>query len=152
MTDQQLQALVEQISTRYFALPFKHQAYFNRRLKTTGGRYNLKTHNIDINPLMLTEFSRDNLVAVIKHELCHYHLHLTGQPSNHRDMAFKQLLKAVGGSRYAPVTSRRQARTKKWSYVCTQCGQQYQRQRKINLAKYCCGKCHGKLNLITVTK
>lgn len=149
MTNEQLQKLVEQISLEFFAKPFKHQATFNPRLKTTGGRYHLTSHNIDINPLMLTEFSRANLMGVIKHELCHYHLHLAGVPSNHRNQEFKSLLLAVGGSRYAPRTSKAKVRAKLHHYQCLSCGQQYERQRLVNTVKYRCGKCHGKLKLIS---
>lgn len=53
MTNQELQNLVERWSQESFGRPFLHQAVFNRRLKTTGGRYHLGDHHIDINPLML---------------------------------------------------------------------------------------------------
>lgn len=149
MNDTDLQRLVERISLESFAQPFKHQATFNARLKTTGGRYHLASHNIDINPLMLTEFSEANLVAVIKHELCHYHLHLAGVPSNHRDKEFKELLLAVGGSRYAPKTSKAKQAEKRYEYVCRHCGQHYGRKRRVDTAKYRCGKCRGKLQLIS---
>ena len=42
MTNQELQALVEKISHDSFRQPFRHNARFNRRLKTTGGRSLLK--------------------------------------------------------------------------------------------------------------
>ena len=35
---------------RIFQKPFLHQATFNRRLKTTGGRYHLASHHLDFNP------------------------------------------------------------------------------------------------------
>lgn len=34
---------------------------------------------------------------IIKHELCHYHLHLRGMGYKHRDADFKTLLAQVGG-------------------------------------------------------
>lgn len=106
MTNEQLQKLTEQLSQQCFHQPFRHRAVFNRRLRTTGGRYHLGDHHIDINPLMLEEFDEENLKRVILHELCHYHLHLAGRGYRHRDRDFKQLLQAVGGSRYAPATSK----------------------------------------------
>lgn len=149
MNNEQLQQLVQQISLESFAKPFRHQATFNSRLRTTGGRYHLASHNIDINPLMLTEFSKATLVGVIKHELCHYHLHLAGVPSNHKDSEFKKLLKAVGGSRYAPKTSKAKSRVVRYRYRCLECGLLYERQRAVNITKYYCGKCHGKLQLVS---
>ena len=41
MTNQELQALTEQWSLELFQRPFLHQVVYNRRLKTTGGRYHL---------------------------------------------------------------------------------------------------------------
>ena len=104
MTDAELQSLTEQLSLKYFHLPFRHRTVFNKRLRTTGGRYHLNDHHIDINPLMLTEFDEDNLKRVILHELCHYHLHLAGKGYQHRDKDFIRLRKMEGGWGYAPLS------------------------------------------------
>ena len=56
MNNQQLQELTEKWSMESFHRPFEHQIFFNSRLRTTGGRYHLNDHHIDINPLMYTEF------------------------------------------------------------------------------------------------
>ncbi|MBW1606017.1 SprT family protein [Lactobacillus sp. Sy-1] len=143
MSNQELQRLCEQISKKYFARSFKHRIYFNPRLKTTGGRYYLKTHDIDINPKMLTVFSKAVLVGVIKHELCHYHLHLAGFSGQHRTKEFKQLLAAVGGLKFAPRVDQ-----PKYTYECLKCHYQYRRNRLVNTSKFVCGKCRGKLKLI----
>lgn len=145
MTDQDLQALVERISLQSFGKPFRHLAFFNARLRTTGGRYHLQDHNIDINPRMLTMFGEATLEGVIKHELVHYHLHMAGQSGQHRTRAFKQLLKAVGGLRYAPQQPKAKTTTQVYVYQCEQCGHTYQRKRRVNTQKYVCGICHGKL-------
>lgn len=145
MTDRELQQLVERISLQSFGKPFRHTAVFNGRLKTTGGRYHLQDHHIDINPRMLTMFGEATLEGVIKHELVHYHLHLAGQSGQHRTKAFKQLLRAVGGLRYAPRQPQQAKSAKYLIYRCEKCGQIYQRKRRINTQKYVCGKCHGKL-------
>ena len=50
MNDQALQGLVEKISSEDFGRKFKHRAFFNGRLRTTGGRYRLQDHDIEINP------------------------------------------------------------------------------------------------------
>lgn len=148
MTDQELQTLVETISTDEFKRPFKHQARFNTRLRTTGGRYLLRSHDIEINPLMLTEFDQENLIGVIRHELVHYHLHVNGLPHQHRDAAFKQLLAEVGGARYAPVTSKRQVN---YIYECPN-GHRMERQRQVNTKRYVCGKCRGRLHEVMLVK
>lgn len=148
MTDQALQILVEQISRDEFSREFTHVARFNTRLRTTGGRYLLRTHDIEINPLMLSEFDQENLIDVIRHELVHYHLHMNGKPHQHKDRAFKALLAQVGGSRYAPTTSKRIVN---YIYECEN-GHRIERQRKINTGKYVCGKCRGRLYEVVLVK
>ncbi len=78
MTDQELQQLIERISNESFQVPFRHTASFNSRLRSTGGRYMLETHNIEINPHIATDYPPEILVGVIKHELCHYQLRTRG--------------------------------------------------------------------------
>lgn len=148
MTPTELQTLVEHVSLECFEQPFKHTARFNTHLRTTGGRYLLRTHDIEINPLMLTEFDEANLIGVIRHELVHYHLHVNGQPHQHKDQSFKRLLKQVEGARYAPVTSKRQF---KHAYECLN-GHRIERQRRVNVQRYVCGKCKGRLHEVALVK
>lgn len=146
LDNQQLQRLVEKVSMEFFQKPFVHQAYFNKRLKTTGGRYHLATHNIDINPKVVEKYGMNELLGVIKHELCHYHLHLAGQGYQHRDSAFKNLLKITGGSRFVPPLS--DEKKQLYNYQCSSCKQKFLRSRKINLQKFVCGKCGKPLKLM----
>lgn len=145
MNEEQLQKLVEEISIKYFNIPFIHQVRINRRLKTTGGRYNLQDHHIDINAHFLTQKYHNDLVGIIKHELVHYHLHLHGLGYKHQDRDFKQLLKQVGGSRYAPDIGLRNKQKVNYIYQCQNCKLKYYRVRKVNTRRYRCGKCGGKL-------
>ena len=139
MNEQELQRLVEDISQAVFDKPFRHRASFNRRLKTTGGRYHLGSHDLDFNPLVLELHGAEEMEKVVKHELCHYHLHLEGRGYLHRDADFRKLLKESGGSRF--VKDLRQTGTivpPKWLYSCSACGQLYPRKRRIDLKKYVC--------------
>ena len=148
MNEQELQRLVEHISSTVFRKPFRHRASFNRRLKTTGGRYHLGSHDLDFTPLVLELHGAEEMEKVVKHDLCHYHLHLEGRGYLHRDADFRKLLKESGGSRF--VKDLRQTGTivpPKWLYSCSACGQLYPRKRRIDLKKYVCGKCKGKLRL-----
>ncbi|WP_280737927.1 MULTISPECIES: SprT family protein [unclassified Enterococcus] len=144
MTNQELEVLVKEISLDFFHRPFLHETYFNARLKTTGGRYHLNDHHLDFNPLVLEKLGEEALIGVIKHELCHYHLHLTGRGYKHRDADFKNLLKQTGGSRY--VKNLQEAENY-WCYRCEKCQKKIYRKRRINLKKYVCGACRGKLVL-----
>jgi SprT-like protein len=151
MDNQQLQQWIEQISLTSFGIPFKHKASFNSRLRSTGGRYFTKSHNIDISSLQLELHGKDEVEKIIKHELCHYHLHLARRGYQHRDPEFKQLLMQVGGTRFCsalPIAKRKEPY--RYQLVCTSCQMEYLRKRKVNPNKYACGKCRGKLKLFQI--
>ncbi|RXZ84041.1 SprT family protein [Paenibacillaceae bacterium] len=151
MDNDMLQSWIEQISLDSFGRPFLHRATFNDRLRTTGGRYFTKSHNIEINPKQLTAYGREETEKIIKHELCHYHLHLMNRGYQHRDADFRKLLAAVGGSRFCKslpeVQAARRVIPHRYKLVCRKCGMEYLRKRKVNPAKYVCGKCRGKLQI-----
>ncbi|MEH7418082.1 SprT family protein [Neobacillus drentensis] len=148
MDQKELQILVEKLSHEYFGKPFKHTALFNLRLRSTGGRYLLGTHNIEINKKYLEQLGEEELIGIIKHELCHYHLHLEGRGYQHKDPEFKFLLKKVGAPRFCnqlPERSVKRTAKKVLIYQCINCKTTYQRKRSINTSRYVCGKCRGKL-------
>lgn len=147
MTSQELQELVETISLHYFGRPFTHQVKINWRMTTTGGRYHLDDHHIEINAHFLDEKYRDELIGIIKHELTHYHLHMTKRGYHHRDCDFKVLLASVGGSRYAPDIGLKRKSKKEFLYTCQSCHQKFCRARRINIRRFACGKCGGKLEM-----
>ncbi len=148
MKDSELQQLVEKISIKSFGRLFRHKASFNSRLRTTGGRYLLGTHNIEINKKYLEQLGEEELIGIIKHELCHYHLHIEGRGHQHRDQEFKQLLKKVGAPRFCtPLPERKVKRRLKkiLIYQCSQCRISFQRKKRIDTRRYVCGKCRGSL-------
>ena len=143
MNEHELQQLTMEISRTSFHREFTHKITYNRRLRSSGGRYLLKTGNIEINPLIEQELGLEALVGVIKHELCHYHLHQTGGGYRHRDADFKRLLHQVGGSRFVE-----RMKEPTFLYECVNCHHRYPRMRKMNTKRYVCGKCRGKLILL----
>ena len=143
MNEHELQQLTMEISRTSFHREFTHKITYNRRLRSSGGRYLLKTGNIEINPLVEQELGLEALIGVIKHELCHYHLHQTGGGYRHRDADFKRLLHQVGGSRFVE-----RMKEPNFIYECTACHHRYPRMRKMNTNRYVCGKCCGKLILL----
>ena len=143
MNEHELQQLTQEISRSSFHREFTHKITYNRRLRSSGGRYLLKTGNIEINPLVEQELGIEALIGVIKHELCHYHLHQTGGGYRHRDADFKRLLHQVGGSRFVE-----RMKEPNFIYECTACHHRYPRMRKMNTNRYVCGKCRGKLILL----
>ena len=143
MNEHELQNLTEEISRTSFHREFTHKITCNKRLRSSGGRYLLQTGNIEINPLVEQELGLEALIGVIKHELCHYHLHQTGGGYRHRDADFKRLLHQVGGSRFVE-----RMKEPNFIYECTACHHRYPRMRKMNTNRYVCGKCRGKLILL----
>lgn len=141
---QELVVLVDRISKAFFNKPFMHEVIYNNRLRTTGGRYIPALKRIELNPKYLIELGEDEFIGIIKHELCHYHLHIEGKGYKHSDPEFKDLLKKTNSPRYCkPLPS--QQRKKKHIYICIKCRQPYCRIRRINIKRYSCGKCGGRL-------
>ncbi|ACJ32586.1 SprT family protein [Anoxybacillus flavithermus] len=147
MDERELQALVERISLDVFHKPFRHRAVFNDRLRTTGGRYVLSTHHIELNRKYYEQYGEEELIQVIKHELCHYHLYLEGKGYRHRDRDFRELLQKVQAPRFCkPVLL---SKTKKEHYYkCTSCRYMYVRRKALDTTRYVCGFCRGKLKKI----
>ncbi|ATP42037.1 SprT family protein [Solibacillus sp. R5-41] len=151
MTDEQVQKIVEELSIQHFNRPFIHQAYFNSRLKTTGGRYLLNSHHIELNKKLYDHFGMEELRGIILHELCHYHLHLLGKGYKHQDSDFKQLLNEVGAPRFCSRVEEVRGTTTRtiYLYSCINCKQLYRRKRKMDIKKYCCSICGGRIESVS---
>ncbi|MEG0471774.1 MAG: SprT family protein [Solibacillus sp.] len=149
MTDEQVQKIVEELSIQHFNRPFIHRAFFNSRLKTTGGRYLLSSHDIELNKKLYDHFGMEELRGIILHELCHYHLHLLGKGYKHQDPDFKQLLKEVGAPRFCSRINgvKKTTTVVTYLYHCINCKQLYRRKRKMDIKKYCCSVCGGNIEL-----
>lgn len=147
LNNKELHELVKNISETVFGKEFKHLAYFNARLRTTGGRYMLRSHHIEINPLAFQLHGRDELEGIIRHELCHYHLHIEGKGYKHRDLDFRELMKQTNAPRFCASlgVAKRKVSKIQHTYGCKICGQLYRRKIRLNTQKYRCGKCSGAL-------
>lgn len=147
MTDEQLLEWTKEISENQFSREFKDDIRFNTRLRTTGGRYIPRERRIEINPSYLEEWGEREVEGIIKHELCHYHLHVEGKGFNHRDKEFRQLMKETNSPRHCtplPSVKERPAH----EYRCQKCHHIYKRKRRIDTKKYRCGKCKGFLKKV----
>lgn len=132
---------VKQVSLEDFEKPFRHQAFWNNRLRSTGGRFFPADGHLDFNPKIYQAYGLEIFRKIVRHELCHYHLYYGKKGYRHGDKDFKNLLKAVDGLRYAPKLEN----SYKYFYVCQGCEQTYPRKRRVDTSKYNCGKCHGQL-------
>ncbi|SIT89680.1 SprT family protein [Edaphobacillus lindanitolerans] len=145
MNEQQLQELTERISAEFFGRPFRHKVFFNSRLRTTGGRYRLHDHDIEINPEAYRKHGLDELIGIIKHELCHYHLHLEGKGYRHRDRDFREMLELTGAPRHCAQIREPARRTARHEYRCAGCGARFVRKIRMDTSRYRCGKCRGQI-------
>ena len=137
---------VRQVSFEDFGKPFKHQAQWNTRLRSTGGRFFPKDGHLDFNPKVYQEHGLEVFRKIVRHELCHYHLYYEAKGYKHKDAAFKKLLKEVDGLRFVPPLSS-VSQTPALVYTCQTCSQTYHRKRRIDTKRYRCGLCRGKLIL-----
>lgn len=149
MNNLELTELIEEISETVFHKPFRHAGVFNARLRTTGGRYLLRSHNIEINPKSYEKFGYSELEGIIKHELCHYHLHIEGKGYKHRDADFRALLKETGSPRFCSSVELKRTKQSaiRYLYECVACNTEYPRKIRMNVERYRCGRCAGKLAL-----
>ncbi|WP_373895159.1 SprT family protein [Virgibacillus natechei] len=146
LNEKELYQLVTKLSLDNFKKSFKHDVKFNHRLRTTGGRYIPAKNIIELNPKYAVEMDDSEFIGIIKHELCHYHLHIEGKGYKHGDKDFKKLLEETGSPRHCtPLPS--QKRDYKYKYICLKCKQEYKRVRRVDVRKYRCGKCGGKLQV-----
>ncbi|UFT99832.1 SprT family protein [Radiobacillus kanasensis] len=148
LTQGELEKLVHALSMEFFHKPFIDEVSFNARLRTTGGRYIPSKRKIELNPKYLTEIGREEFEGIIKHELCHYHLHIEGKGYKHRDPEFRQLLKETKSPRFCGALPSIEESRVKHHYECVRCKQVYNRSRQVNIKKYRCGKCRGKLTKV----
>src|SRR5699024_2209802 len=101
---------------------------------------------IELNPKYYVELGLHELIGIIKHELCHYHLHIEGKGFRHGDDDFKRLLKETGSPRHCKPLPSQQYKYN-YIYVCQRCKQIYKRIRKVNVKRFSCGNCRGQLRL-----
>ncbi|WP_053217400.1 SprT family protein [Virgibacillus senegalensis] len=148
ISQEKLEELVNELSTKYFDKPFTDKVAFNNRLRTTGGRYIPSRRTIELNPKYLRELGEEEFIGIIKHELCHYHLHIEGKGYKHGDRDFRELLRKTGSPRFCQAlpSAGKQAGHR---YQCKDCGHVYERARRVDTKRYRCGRCRGKLVKIT---
>ena len=135
---------VQSVSLEDFGRPFTHQAQWNSRLRTTGGRFFPKDGHLDFNPKVYNELGLEVFRKIVRHELCHYHLYFQKKGYRHKDREFKELLKEVDGLRFVPPLKSQEERSY-LIYQCRFCKQRYRRRRSMDTNRYRCRLCLGKL-------
>ena len=76
---------VRQVSSEDFGKEFRHEAVWNTRLRSTGGRFFPKDGHLDFNFKINERFGLETFRKIVRHELCHYHLYFEKKGYRHRD-------------------------------------------------------------------
>src|SRR5690625_4776552 len=100
---------------------------------------------IVFNPKYILEMDIVEVICIVKHELCHYHLHIQGKGYRHGDRDFKELLKKTGSPRFCNPLPSNQAKNNYYIYICIKCKHEYKRKRRVNVKRFVCGRCGGNL-------
>lgn len=152
LCDEELTRLIQKLSIKHFQKPFVDQGRYNSRLRTTGGRYIPRKRLIEVNPKYVTEKLYNEVIGIIKHELCHYHLHIEGKPFGHGDATFKELLRKTSSPRFCkPLPSSIKTEVIH-TYTCTTCSTMYYRKRRVNVKRVRCGKCSSKITYVSSSR
>lgn len=152
LCNEELKKQIDLLSRKHFQKPFLDHACYNGRLRTTGGRYIPQKRTIEVNPKYVHEMPYNEVIGIIKHELCHYHLHIEGKPFGHRDRAFKELLTKTNAPRFCkPLPSNVKNQTFH-IYACNKCKMTYKRKRRVNVERVRCGRCNDRIVYKTFKK
>ncbi len=136
-----LLTLVQDLSVLHFAKPFNGQVRWNARLRTSAGRCVHPAGSIELNPRYMDYYGEQALIDTLKHELIHYHY-----PKAGHGPVFQREAQRIGCQRHClPLPGQ----VTFYVYKCQDCGQGYRRRKRVNLRKYRCGKCRGRLKLIS---
>lgn len=152
LSDEELTRQIQELSIKFFQKPFVDKGRYNNRLRTTGGRYIPSKRLIEINPKYVKEELYNEVIGIIKHELCHYHLHIEGEPFGHGDRAFKDLLRKTNSPRFCKPLPSSVKKEVIHTYICTMCSVVYHRRRRVNIEEVRCGKCNNKIKFVSSTK
>lgn len=157
LTDKQLIDLVQEVSLQCFNRSVEHSISFNHRLKTTAGRVKAKrrvisgameaTIVIEFNKLYLKEYKMLEFIAVIKHELVHYHNILRGMGYKHSDKDFIDechRINAPLGGQAKPMFAQMRW---KYHYKCMKCTLPLYRKTPVYMTKNGCS-CGGMFILV----
>lgn len=143
-----LQALTNELSWQYWNEPCPIPVTWNGRLKRTMGRFIYGSNRqkqtnprIEMSKHAAKYLDNATFVAVILHELCHYHLYRQNQPFADHHPFFEKELRRVG----AISTNRVHLPQKAYELFCTSCQQSLGTRKRINTHHYRSKCCQAKI-------
>ncbi len=117
---------------------------WNGRLRSAAGRADFSATTIELNPRLLDRHPEE-LVPTLVHELCHL---VAGVRAGHGPR-WREAMRALG---QVPQACHRldvsglAARRRVWSWLCTRCGESYERRHRA-AHRFACSRCGKRLRL-----
>lgn len=143
-----LQALANKLSLHFWNEPLKVPVAWNGRITRSMGRfvYRMKGKNREPVKIEMSKYAaqfvdREIFIAVLLHEMCHYHLFMQGKPFLDHQPDFEQELERVG----AISTNTVKLPSKAYKLHCKQCKQVLGHMKRINPDRYRSPCCHSEI-------
>jgi len=148
---QKLQAIAEKLSQHFWGQPIGIPVEWNGRLTRSMGRFVYRVKGKQREPLKIemskhaAQFiDREIFIAVLLHELCHFHLFCKGQPYHDHHPHFERELLRVG----AISTNTVRLPEKVFQLHCTKCGQNLGMVKRMNPDRYRSTCCQAKIKKV----
>jgi SprT-like protein len=145
---EKLQALANKLSQHFWRQDCAIPVVWNGRLTKAMGRFLFSPQSKKPLPLRIemskhaAQFiNREIFIAVLLHELCHYHLFIQGQPFDDHHPLFEKELRRVG----AISTNTVQIPQKGFQLMCSKCKKKIGTRKRFNTARYLSGCCKAKV-------
>lgn len=139
-----LTALANELSQTYWQIGCTVPVVWNGRLSSTMGRFCYTERKKKRQPLRIElskkaarQLDKETLIAVLLHELCHYHLFKQGKPFSDHHPVFEAEIKRVG----AISTNTIRLPQKGYELYCSQCQALLGKRKRFNSKHYlsaCC--------------
>jgi len=143
-----LQALANKLSLHFWSKACDIPVVWNGRLTRSMGRFLYSTKGkkriakqIELSKQAAQFIDRETFIAVLLHELAHYHLFIQDKPYDDHHPVFEQELARVG----AISTNTVQLPQKTFLLSCSQCKKRLGYRKRMNLAYYKSGCCKAEI-------
>lgn len=145
---EKLQSLADKLSLHFWNKSLTIPVVWNGRLTRAMGRFVYQVSGPKREPLKIEVskyaakfIDRDIFIAVLLHELCHYHLFIQNKPCQDHHPLFEQELRRVG----AISTNSVKLPEKYFRLFCVTCGKSLGNAKRINPHHYRSSCCHGEI-------
>ncbi|WP_164985012.1 SprT-like domain-containing protein [Ammoniphilus sp. CFH 90114] len=143
---EKLQALADKLSQHFWQDKLQIPVVWNGRLTRAMGRFVFRQQGKKREPLKIemskyaAQFvDREIFIAVLLHEMCHYHLFIQNKPYQDHHPVFEQELRRVG----AISTNTVKLPTKVYKLTCQHCKKSLGMMKRFNPDRYRSGCCQA---------